>query len=417
FDSVQITVMSGDGGNGAISFRREKFVPYGGPDGGDGGAGGSIFLRADPSVDNLEQFRRKRRFRAEKGQAGQFRRRHGRNGEDTVLKVPLGTVVRDVNTGELLADLVKEGQEVTVVAGGRGGAGNIHFATSTNQAPVIAQQGEGGESRDTLLEMRLIADVGIIGLPNAGKSTLLSSASAARPKIASYPFTTLEPVLGVVEVHQKSFVLAEIPGLVEDAHIGKGLGHEFLRHLGRTRILLHLVDGGAPDPAADVAGLNRELELYDPLLLRRPQIIAINKIDRPDVASRTEEMSHALAAQGFPVFCVSAVTGQGVPELMLRVQEMLEITTREVVPREPEAPKIFRPAPKSAGSSVLKEDGVYVISAPGLERLYMHGDPKGQEMRAQMRRYLARLGVTRKLTQAGIMPGDKVRCGSLEWVW
>ena len=418
-DSVEIMVRGGDGGDGAISFRREKYVPYGGPDGGDGGGGGSVTIRADEAVDNLRHYRRNRPYRAAGGKHGAGSKRHGRDGEDLVLPVPLGTVVtyRTPEGASLfVADLVWAGDEVVVAGGGAGGLGNAHFATSTNQAPRLAQKGEPGEEQTVRLEMRLIADVGIIGYPNAGKSTLLSVASSARPKIADYPFTTLEPVLGVVELGEQRFVMAEIPGLIAGAHLGKGLGHDFLRHILRTKVLLHLVSGDAPSPLEDMLRVNEELALFDPVLSRKPQVVALNKIDLPVVQERLPGIQEAFASAGIRVWPVSAVTAEGVPELMAEASRTLRglVVTAE----KAGAPlKIFRPRPRDSGVSVRREGGAFVISAPGLERLMAGDGMSATELGWQLKSHLARLGASKALKKAGVRPGDKVRCGSLEWEW
>ncbi len=284
YDRVEIKVRGGAGGDGIISFHREKFVPFGGPDGGDGGNGGHVIIRADGSVTSLRRFKPKALFRAEVGARGGSNKKHGRAGEDLILSVPPGTVVSQETTdGEtiLMADLENPGDNIKAARGGKGGWGNVHYTSSTNQAPHIAQKGEPGEELTILLEMRLLADVGIVGYPNAGKSTLLTAASAARPKIADYPFTTIEPVLGVVEVDRERFVMAEIPGLIQGAHLGKGLGHDFLRHVLRTKVLIHLISGSSASPIEDMVFVNEELAMFDPDLARKPQVVAVNKIDLP----------------------------------------------------------------------------------------------------------------------------------------
>src|SRR5690348_202630 len=292
YDHTKIFVKAGDGGNGSIHFRREKFAPLGGPDGGDGGRGGSVYMEATPNLNTLVDYRYRQHFKAGAGEAGARQKMHGAKGEDIVLKVPCGTVVRDAETQELVADLVEDGQQVMVGRGGRGGLGNVHFATSTHQAPREAQNREPGEERWLALELRLIADVGLVGYPNAGKSTLLSVVTAAKPKIADYPFTTLVPNLGVIEIGQIGdefgFVLADIPGLIEGAAQGHGLGHEFLRHIKRTRLLIHIVDGAGfeRDPWQDVESINRELAEYDAQLARRPQILVFNKMDLSDAQEK-----------------------------------------------------------------------------------------------------------------------------------
>ncbi len=291
FDKAEVRVKAGDGGNGVVGFRREMYVPYGGPDGGDGGNGGDVLVRADEVVDSLRRYRQRKLQRAENGHNGSGSRKHGKDGEDLVLLVPPGTIVTEKTedgTEVLLADLEKSGDKVLVAKGGKGGWGNTHFKSSTNQAPRIAQRGATGEEQTIRMEMRLIADVGIIGYPNAGKSTLLAAASAARPKVASYPFTTIEPVLGVVELGLDSFVMAEIPGLIEGAHLGRGLGHEFLRHAMRTKIFIHLISGTSESPIDDMLHVNEELDMFDASLLRKKQLIALNKIDLPEVQERLD---------------------------------------------------------------------------------------------------------------------------------
>jgi GTP-binding protein len=346
-DRVEITIKPGDGGSGVVSFRHEKFVPFGGPDGGDGGDGGSVVVLADEEVTSLRSFRRKRYYKAGRGRDGAGQKKHGKNGEDLVLAVPAGTVVSRSPVGgdSLIADLDRPGQSVVVAKGGRGGKGNTHFATSTNRAPQIAQPGELCEELDIILELKLIADVGLIGYPNVGKSTLLSAVSAARPKIASYPFTTREPALGVVEVGSRSFVLAEIPGLIEDAHLGRGLGHDFLRHIERTRVLIHLVDGSSESPAADMAQVNTELGLFNPALGGKPQLVAVNKIDLPQVEARLAEIAASFSDVGTHVFFVSAASGQGLPELMAETIDLLQsIPQTKAGGKVPK--KVFRPQPR-----------------------------------------------------------------------
>ncbi len=317
-DRAVIYVKGGNGGRGCISFHREKFRPRGGPDGGDGGRGGNVVLIADEGMHSLLDFQYRRHFRAEDGGHGQGNNRHGKDGEDLVIRVPAGTIVRDQATGVVLADLTVHGQKAVVARGGRGGRGNARFATSTRQAPMFAEPGEKGEERWIELELRLLADVGLIGMPNAGKSTLLSKVSSARPKIADYPFTTIHPNLGVVTREDgRRLVMADIPGLIEGAHRGAGMGHDFLRHIQRTRILVHILDLSAPrDPLGDFSAINRELELYDPSLTSRPMVVALNKIDLPEARARVEEVASVLHAQGFRCFPISALTGEGVSSLL-----------------------------------------------------------------------------------------------------
>jgi GTP-binding protein len=318
-DTAKIYVKAGDGGRGAVSFRREKYVPAGGPDGGDGGDGGDVIILADASMSTLMDLRHKRHYKAESGQPGGGANRHGRNGANEVIRVPPGTIVRDAETGEALADLATPGETVVVARGGRGGRGNARFATPTRQVPRFAQPGTAGEERWLELELKLLADVGLIGLPNVGKSTLISRMSAAKPKIADYPFTTLVPNLGVVDAQDgRSFVVADIPGLIEGAHAGAGLGHEFLRHVERTRLLVHVLDLAAldRDPLSDFDVVQSELGLYSPDLAARPTLVAANKIDVPEGRARLGRVEEELSSRGFKVYGVSAVTGEGVQKLV-----------------------------------------------------------------------------------------------------
>src|SRR5437660_3604842 len=373
YDHTKVFVKAGDGGNGSIHFRREKFAPFGGPDGGDGGRGGSVYIEATSNLNTLVDYRYRQHFKATPGEPGARQKMHGAAGEDITLKVPCGTVIRDAESGELIADLVDSGQKVMVARGGRGGLGNVHFATATHQAPREAQNGEPGEERWIMLELRLIADVGLVGYPNAGKSTLLSVVTAARPKIADYPFTTLTPNLGVVAVGQPGsgdefgFVLADIPGLIEGAAQGVGLGHEFLRHVQRTRLLIHILDGASfeRDPWQDFQTINQELREYDEQLASRPQIVVLNKIDLPEAQERWPALKASAEAAGYAVFAISAAAHQGTAELMQytsrRLQEMQqEEAERSSAAVNAEAPgTILRPQPEDA-FTISKENDVYV---------------------------------------------------------
>ena len=346
-DKVEIIAGGGNGGDGVVGFRREKFVPFGGPDGGDGGAGGNIYIAADRSVTTLRQFRRKKHFKAVSGRSGSKQKRHGAKGDDLLIVVPLGTMIflKEEEQEVLLADLSQQGQKVLVAKGGTGGLGNVHFATARNQAPRVATKGEPGEELCLILDLKLIADVGIIGYPNVGKSTLLAAVSKAKPKIADYPFTTREPALGVVEMGMKTFVVAEIPGLIDDAHLGRGLGHDFLRHAERTKVLLHLLDGSSPTLIDDMNNLNRELTLFKPSLAQKPQLVAVNKIDLPQVQSRLPDVKQLFSSLGVVVFFVSAVTKRGVPELLSAIVEVMDRASREQA--ESEMPVVvFRPKPR-----------------------------------------------------------------------
>ena len=420
FDKAEIIVKAGDGGDGAVSFRREKFVPFGGPDGGDGGDGGDIIIIADSSITDLRAFRRKRFYRARNGQHGKGKKKHGKKGENLVLTVPAGTVVLNktqIGGDALIADLEEAGQQVVAAGGGKGGLGNTHFASSTNQAPRIAQKGETREENSIILELRLIADVGIIGYPNVGKSTLLAVASAAKPKIASYPFTTLEPILGVAEVGQQSFVLAEIPGLIDGAHLGRGLGHEFLRHVMRTKMLIHLIDGSSVSPAADMTRVNAELGLFDSALTQKPQLVAVNKIDLPQVQAQLAEIKAAFTGIGISPLFVSAATGAGVPELMAETWTMLQSVTTKVGAGERIPKKVYHPRPRGLVPRVHREGDSFVVVAPGLERIVERVDLTSPGMLQQLNRQLARFGVSKALERAGAKPGDTIRCGKLEWKW
>ena len=420
YDRAEIRVRAGAGGDGVVSFRQEKFVPFGGPDGGDGGDGGDVIIMADGSVTSLRVFERKRFYRAADGGRGKGKKKHGKKGKNLILTVPVGTVVlykTQVGGDAVIADLEQSGQEAVIARGGKGGLGNTHFASSTNQAPQIAQTGEAGEENSVILELRLIADVGIIGYPNVGKSTLLAACSAAKPKIASYPFTTLEPILGLVEVGQRSFVVAEIPGLIDGAHLGRGLGHDFLRHITRTKILIHLIDGSSASPVEDMIQVNAELSLYDSALAQKPQLMVVNKIDLPQVQALLAEIKDAFGAVGTSPLFISAATGEGVSELMTEVMETVSQVAVERGVREKIARKVFHPQPRVAGPSVHKEGDTFVVVAPELERIVARTDVSSPEVRWQIRRQFTRLGVSKALEKAGVKPGDKVRCGNLEWEW
>ncbi|UCG10373.1 MAG: GTPase ObgE [Dehalococcoidia bacterium] len=421
FDQVEIKVKAGSGGNGIVSFRREKFVPFGGPDGGDGGDGGDVIIRADASIDTLRIFRQKRFYAAGNGRDGEGKKKHGKKGRDLVVPVPVGTVVShkaQIGGDMVITDLAEPGQFVVVAVGGKGGLGNAHFASATNQAPRIAQKGAAGEAASLILELRIIADVGIIGYPNTGKSTLLAAASAAKPKIASYPFTTREPILGAVELGSRLFVLAEIPGLIDGAHLGRGLGHDFLRHIERTRMLIHLVDGSSASPLENMIKVNTELSLYDSALAQKPQLVAVNKIDLPEVRARLAEMKEAFSQAGINVLFISAATGEGVAELMTDTGQML---VQIIPPRrgEGEKPplKVFRPQPRDKGISVRKEGDVFVVVAPELERIIAAAATESPDVRQQISRQIARREVRQALEKAGIKTGDKARLGNLEWEW
>ncbi|MGQ0549636.1 MAG: GTPase ObgE [Armatimonadota bacterium] len=326
-DHAKVYVKGGDGGNGCLSFRREKFVPKGGPDGGDGGDGGNVEFVADPGLATLMDFRYRQHLRAKRGGHGEGAKRAGRRGADLVVPVPVGTIVRDLETREVLAEFTEAMQRAVIARGGRGGKGNARFATSTERAPRRADPGEPGQERWVELELQLLADVGLVGLPNAGKSTLLRRVSSARPKVADYPFTTTQPVLGAVSLPDgRTFVMADLPGLIEGAHRGAGLGHTFLRHIKRTRVLIHLIDLAAPeDPVESHDVIRRELELYDPVLIERPEIVALNKIDLPEGRARVHAASAAFAAKGREVFGISGATGEGIEAVLRAAADALDV--------------------------------------------------------------------------------------------
>jgi GTP-binding protein len=415
FDEAKIHVKAGDGGDGCVSFRREKYVPLGGPSGGDGGKGGDVYLVANPHLNTLIGFKRRTHFKAQRGDHGRGKGQKGRQGDDLFIEVPPGTVVRDAETGEFIAELMEEGQRALVARGGRGGRGNAAFATSTNQAPRIAERGEPGQERWLYLELKLIADVGIVGVPNAGKSTLLSVVSAARPKIAAYPFTTLEPNLGVVALDDyTSFVMADIPGLIEGAHAGAGLGHEFLRHIERTRIIIHLLDGASADPLADYQSINEELALFDPELARKPQLVVLNKMDLPQAQALWPSVEKAMRARGQRVMSISAVTGQEVKEMLRSVVEMLKSLPEE----EPAATevKVFRPAEEEA-CTITREDDAWRVRGAEVERVAAMTNWDLDEAVQRFQRIVEAMGLKAALREAGVQTGDTVRIGEVELEW
>ena len=407
-DQADIRVNAGDGGHGLISFHREKFVPRGGPDGGDGGRGGDVILVADEAVNGLGELRFKRQFRAERGG----------NGASIELRVPPGTIARDASTGEVLAELTALGEHAVVARGGRGGRGNQHFATPSNQAPYISETGQRGEERRLRLELKLISDVGLVGLPNAGKSTLLAAVSRATPKIADYPFTTLEPVLGVVEVGYESFVMADIPGLIEGAHEGVGLGLDFLRHIERTRLLIHVVDASAPDPAHDIDVIDNELASYAEDLSSRPQILAFNKMDIPEVGARSDELRALAERLGRDAFFITAAARDGTQALVkaafARLQRLRE---DEAAATPPQELPILRPQPRGPGFSIERENGAFRVVGERpvvlVEMLALQSD----ESRREAIRRLGRMGVVGALRRAGVREGDAVRFGDIELRW
>ena len=397
-----------------MSFRREKYVPRGGPDGGDGGNGGSLVLIADGSVRTLKEMGRKRVYRAERGQHGQGSGKHGRRGEDEALRVPIGTQVKDATSGEVVADLDEVGKTAVVARGGLGGRGNTWFARAVYRAPRIAQRGQPGGERELQLDLKLLADVGLVGMPNAGKSTLLRAISAARPRVADYPFTTLEPALGVVELGYDRFVVADIPGLIEGAHTGSGLGLDFLRHVERTRVLVHLLDGARPDPLADMEAVNRELTEYGGGLEGRPQIVVVNKSDLPEVRARLPELRELLEGRGIDASFISAAEGEGTDDLVRRMWEAL--AAREELPPAVEAPKI-RPRPLGRGFSVLREESAFRVEGERVVTFVEMMPVEVEEGRQELWWRLRRWGVSGALRRAGAAAGDRVRLGKVELEW
>ncbi|MBI4297489.1 MAG: GTPase ObgE [Chloroflexi bacterium] len=415
-DQVQIVIKSGNGGSGAVSFRREKFVPFGGPDGGDGGNGGNIWIEANNSYSTLTNFRFRKHFQAEAGEAGQKAKRRGKTGQDLYILVPPGTQIwKEAEQDSLLADLSSPNDKILIARGGRGGWGNTHFATSTNRTPRFALKGEPGEEYRLRLELKLLADVGIIGLPNVGKSTLLSHISESQPKIADYPFTTLEPMLGVVEIDTNTFVVAEIPGLIEDAHKGKGLGFTFLRHIERTHLLLHLVDGTSPNPEHDLDTVNQELYLFQSSLRTKSQILVVNKLDLPEVKARQKELTRKLQPRTTHLFFISAATGEGIEALLQTIWQKLQIQRQSKIELAGSG-KVFRPRSQRP-LSIRKIDNVYEVSGKGVERLALMVDFAYPEARRYFLLQLGRRGVLKVLLRAGVQPGDKVRFGSVEIEW
>lgn len=425
YDRAKIEVKAGDGGNGAITFRREKYVPRGGPDGGDGGKGGDVILRVSASDTTLLRYQYQMRFAAEAGGHGRRARRHGKNGADLVLAVPPGTVVRDAASNEVLADLTVVGDEMVAARGGRGGLGNQHFATSARQAPRLAEKGEPGEERALVLELKLVADVGLVGYPNVGKSTLLAAMSAARPKIADYPFTTLEPNLGVVEVDGDTFVLADIPGLIEGAAAGVGLGHEFLRHVERTRVLVHVLDGSGGlegrDPLRDFAAIEAELAAYDQELAAKPVVVAVNKLDLAEAQERLPALRRALEERGLAVYPVSAATGQGLRELARELQRRLRALPAarptEVAAPGPRRYTLDTTLDERAFEVERLSSHHFRVTGIRIERLAAMTDFANEEAAERFQKVLDAAGIARRLAELGIQDGDVVHLGEFELVW
>jgi GTPase len=418
-DEVEIFIRSGKGGNGMVHFHREKYVARGGPDGGDGGRGGDVIFEVVHTLNTLATFHHHSRYIAGEGKRGGPNNMSGRGAEDLVVPVPPGTLVYDTETGDLLGDLVTPGQRLMIAKGGRGGRGNQHFATASRQAPRIAEKGEPAVERHVRLELKLIADVGVVGMPNAGKSSLLAAVSNARPKIADYPFTTLEPNLGVVELDlDTSMVMADIPGLVEGAHMGVGLGDAFLRHIQRTRVLIHMIDGLSENPLADFSQINSELALFDPALGTKPQIAAFNKMDMPEAQARWPEMKKALESRGYIVFPISALTQTDLMPMLWKAHEMLQTAPEpEPVPLAHAMP-VYRPEADPREFKIERtDDGGYRVKGAAIERSAAMTYWEEEAAVLRFHHMIDSIGVYAALRKAGVQEGDTVYIGDYELEW
>jgi GTP-binding protein len=417
YDEARIYVKGGDGGSGVVAFRREKYVPRGGPNGGNGGKGGDVVLRVNPQLTTLLPFQSTVHYRADRGRNGEGSNRQGANGPDLILDVPPGTIVRDAETGDVLGDLTADGQMLVVAPGGRGGRGNAAFKSSANTAPRVSEKGEPGMERWLRLELKLLADVGLIGLPNAGKSTLLSVISAARPKIADYPFTTLSPNLGMVAVDDlPPYVVADIPGLIEGAHEGKGLGDQFLRHIERTRLLVHLLDGSQPDPLAAYEQINNELAQYSERLVTRPQLVVFNKMDLPEAQAQWPAVAAVLDTRDVPHMAISAAAQTQVRELKLRIFQMLQ--DLPAVEALEETIRVYRPLEDPEVFQIEQdEDGTWVVIGKEIERIVAMTNFDQEESLERFQRQLRSRGIASALAQAGVTYGDMVRIGEVELEW
>ncbi len=422
-DRARITVISGKGGDGHVSFRREKYVPDGGPDGGDGGNGGSVIFRVDDGLNTLTDYRHVHKYAAEPGEDGKKRNCHGKNGADIILKVPEGTVVKDAETGKVIVDMSGDTREYVILKGGHGGNGNQHYATSSMQAPKYAQPGQPARSLDLFLELKMIADVGLVGFPNVGKSTFLARVTNARPKIANYHFTTLSPNLGVVDLDgADGFVIADIPGLIEGASEGAGLGHEFLRHIERTRAIIHIVDASSSegrDPVEDIYAINKELHEYNEEIASRPQIIAANKIDiiPPDAEDPLARLKAEFEPQGIEVMPISAATGEGVQSLLYKVNEMLNDLPKERIVFEqeydPETEMKFSDEPYTVEYDAAADE--YVVEGPRIEKMLGYTNLESEKGFTFFQKFLKDNGILDELEALGIGEGDTVRMYGLSF--
>ncbi|MFS0672932.1 GTPase ObgE [Ornithinibacillus sp. 179-J 7C1 HS] len=419
-DQVSVYVKAGDGGNGLVAYRREKYVPLGGPAGGDGGNGGDVIFKVDEGLNTLMDLRYNRHFKAKRGENGMSKNQHGKNSVPLIVPVPPGTTVIDEDTNQIIADLTIHGQEAVIAKGGRGGRGNSRFATPRNPAPDFAENGEPGEEKNIKVELKLIADVGLVGFPSVGKSTFLSVVSAAKPKIADYHFTTLAPNLGVVDTgDQRSFVLADLPGLIEGAHQGIGLGHQFLRHVERTRVIIHVIDMAATegrDPFEDYEKINKELKEYDEKLMTRPQVIAANKMDMPGAEDNLEKFKEQLG-EGVPVYPVSALTKEGLRDILYAVADLLE-TIPKYAPQleETEEKVVYRYQKEEKGFTINRDDdGAFVVSGPKIEKLFKMTDFNRDEAIRRFARQMRSMGVDEELRKKGAVDGDTIRILQFEF--
>ena len=414
-DEATLYIKSGKGGDGSVHFRREKYIPRGGPDGGDGGRGGDVILKVSPTLNTLYEFKHKHRFIASDGERGGRSNRTGHSADDLIIQVPPGTVIYNNENGEMIVDMVNNDQEYVICRGGRGGRGNARFANSRDQAPRLAERGEPGHEFMIKLELKLIADVGIIGVPNAGKSTLLAAVTNAKPKIADYPFTTIEPNLGVARLDDETtLVLADIPGLIEDAHLGIGLGFDFLRHIQRTRVLIHLLDGQSENPLLDFAQINTELSLFDPELSEKPQVVAVNKIDIPDVNVRYLKIEKDLKKKGVTSFPISAITRLNLTALLNRTAELLQNVP--IVTREAKFP-VYHPRSDPHQYVVKRISTGWRITGEAIERAAAMTYWENDESIRRFQRILETLGIDKDLREAGVKDGDMVAIGEYELEW
>ncbi|MGN0401090.1 MAG: GTPase ObgE [Acetatifactor sp.] len=423
-DRARIYVRSGKGGDGHVSFRREKYVPAGGPDGGDGGRGGDVIFEVDEGLNTLIDYRNVRKYKAQDGEPGGKKNCRGKDGKDIVLKVPQGTVIKEAESGQIIIDMSGDNRRVVLLEGGKGGNGNQHYATSTMQAPKYAQPGKPAKELELLLELKVIADVGLVGFPNVGKSTFLSRVTNARPKIANYPFTTINPNLGVVDLEGTGgFVIADIPGLIEGASEGVGLGHEFLRHIERTKVIIHIVDVAGTegrDPVKDIYAINKELEAYNPDIAKRPQVIAANKIDAlsEDNEDLLETVKKEFEAKGIAVFPISAVSGQGVRELLYHVGDMLKNLNEEVTVFEQEYfPELeaFKDSEEPYNVAYDSDEDEYVVEGPRIEKMLGYTNLESEKGFTFFQRFLKDTGILKELEELGIQDGDTVRMYSLKF--